>query len=71
MVKENVRERENANISNTDDSVVYNTTKIANPDRARQTVMDRYNQGESIIQPPESTGLKMGDEIRAQLASDE
>lgn len=44
-----------------------NLVPISDSDAARNTVMSRFNAGESIIQPPGESAPSLGDAIRSQL----
>jgi len=46
---------------------VQNTAPIDDVELARNRIMGKYNAGQSIIQPPESTDRTLGDAIREQL----
>jgi hypothetical protein len=66
MTHERTRERNGSPDINIDNEVT-NVSPIDDSEDARQTVMDRYNAGESVIQPPEDDGVSLGEAIREQL----
>jgi len=66
MTGERVREREPGR--EVEDILNQNITSFENEEDARNKIMDRFNAGESVIQPPESPDKSLGDSIREQLA---
>lgn len=66
MVSERTRERESDR--ETESRFEMNVTSFENEEIARNKIMDRFNSGESVIQPPESPEKTLGDSIREQLS---
>lgn len=67
MTKERVRDNR-ATTEETQKVASLNVPTFTSVEQARNTIMDRYNTGESVIQPPESTDKTLGEAIKSELA---
>ena len=66
MTSERIRDRVNHDQDLLSDAQSLNTIQMGDAETARQTLMDRFNTRESIIQPPEDTE-SLGEAIEAEL----
>jgi|AntRauTorcE11897_2_1112592.scaffolds.fasta_scaffold73372_2 hypothetical protein len=66
MTRERVRDREK-NSRDSDIELISNGGSLDDTERARNTVMQRFRRGESVIQPPDDRAEELGEAIRAEI----
>lgn len=67
MTRERVREAEDDGEVEQQVPRIVNGGSVSNVEEARERLLSRHEQGESVIQPPGDSADSLGDAIRAEI----